>query len=94
MKVLIENGIILLEHDDCVLGSTTVALDILEAYQLIIDLTNAVKELHSERIRKLAEQIKEKEELRNTIFEDMVKCEHFVSDLKVLNIPLSIADRL
>jgi tRNA isopentenyl-2-thiomethyl-A-37 hydroxylase MiaE len=94
MKVTIENGLVILEHNDCVLGTTTMALNILESYQLAIDLTNAIKELHSERIKKLEEQIKDKKEFKNTIFEEMVECEQFVSNLKVIKIPLSLGTRL
>lgn len=61
-----------------------------DAYYLIQLVAEWLKEINYNKAEKLREQIEKYKELEKTIFQDAVECEHFISDLKVLDIPLRL----
>ncbi len=67
-----------------------ILLTITDAYKLIQVLTKWIKDLSRCEAEKLKKKIKENRKLEGTIFEDAVKCEHFIKNLEILDIPLSL----
>ena len=67
-----------------------IQLTVTDAYKLIQTLTKWIKDLSRCEAEKLKRKIKENRKLEGTIFEDAVKCEHFIKNLEILDIPLSL----
>ena len=67
-----------------------IQLTVTDAYKLIQVLTKWIKDLSRCEAEKLKRKIKENRKLEGTIFEDAVKCEHFIKNLEILDIPLSL----
>ena len=67
-----------------------IQLTVTDAYKLIQVLIKWIKDLSRCEAEKLEKKIKENRKLEGTIFEDAVKCEHFIRDLEILDIPLHL----
>ena len=73
-----EDGFIQLNNNDC--------------YQTILLLTDFLKENASRKANKIKERIRQDEALEKTLLKDAVECERFISDLKILEIPLKLLE--
>ena len=67
-----------------------IQLTIADAYQVIRELSIWIKDETKRKADQLQVKINNDERLKKTIFEDAVKCQHFIDDLKVLEIPLRL----
>lgn len=67
-----------------------VGLTVHDAYLLIGELARWIKDITECRAEHVAKEIAEKEEFRNTIFDEVAQVQHFISDLKVLDIPIRL----
>jgi len=70
--------------------SQYVQLTVRDCYKLTIELANFIKDQTRCEAEKLQKKIDEDQELKNTILQDAVECEHFISDLKLIEIPLRL----
>ena len=61
-----------------------------DAYLLLQKVALWLKNTAHEKAKKLEEQIERDTELKKTIFQDAVECEHFIADLKLIEIPLQL----
>ena len=61
-----------------------------DMYFLVIELTKRLKENTSLEADKIKEKIANDKALQKTIFRDAVDCEHFIADLKIIEIPLRL----
>lgn len=61
-----------------------------DTYYLIQELTQWLKDESMRRREKIKALIKEHQELEHTIFKDAIECEHFIADLKVLDVPVRL----
>lgn len=62
----------------------------MDAYRLLNEVAEWIKDTAEDDANKLAEQIAKDRRLKDTIFQDAVDCQHFISDLKVLEVPLRL----
>jgi hypothetical protein len=67
-----------------------IQLSILDAYKVIIELTSWIKIETERKAAILQEKIEKDKRLQQTIFEDAVECQHFIDDLKMIEIPLTL----
>jgi hypothetical protein len=67
-----------------------IQLTVLDAYKTIKVLADWIKQTTERRAIKLQEEIDKNAELKETIFMDAVKCQRFIKDLKVLEVPLQL----
>lgn len=67
-----------------------IQLSILDAYKVIIELTEWIKDDTQIKAKKLQKQINDNIELQKTIFSDSVKCQHFIDDIKIIEIPVKL----
>ena len=65
-----------------------IQLTIFDTYRLISKLAEWIKDSSHKKALKIQAEIDKHEEMKGTIFEEAVKCEKFISDLKILEIPL------
>jgi hypothetical protein len=67
-----------------------IQLTTLEAYQVIGHIANWLKEKTRNEAKKISSLISRQKELEKTILKDAVDCEHFIQDLKMLEIPVRL----
>ena len=67
-----------------------IQLTISDSYKVIHELTAWIKAETERKAAILQEKIEEDKRLQKTIFEDAVKCQHFIDDLNVIEIPLTL----
>ena len=67
-----------------------VGLTIRDAYELIGYLAMWIKGVSEQKAQALRAEIAKNEELEKTILSDAVECQHFIDDLKILDIPLKL----
>lgn len=67
-----------------------VQLSVQDTYRVVVVLVEWLKYQTEKRASLLSEEIKKNKELQKTIFQDAVNCQHFISDLKVLEIPVRL----
>lgn len=63
-----------------------------DAYLLISEIAQWLKMVAGEKAERLKILMEENKELQKTVLKDAVECEHFISDLKILEIPLKLLD--
>jgi hypothetical protein len=61
-----------------------------DTYRLIGELARWLKGVAEKKAATIQKTIEENKVLRETVLQDAVECEHFISDLRVLNIPLRL----
>lgn len=65
-----------------------IQLSMVDSYKVAIELLKFVKEQSKVRAKNLDDEIAKNESLRDTIIKDAVDCEHFINDLKLLEVPV------
>lgn len=70
-----------------------IQLSIKDAYNLTISLSEWIKSSCSHRASLLQKEIAKNTALQKTIFADAVECERFISDLKVLELPIYLLEK-
>jgi len=65
-----------------------IQLSMTDSYKVAIELLKFVKEQSKVRAKNLDDEIAKNESLRDTIIKDAVDCEHFINDLKLLEVPV------
>lgn len=53
---------------------------------------NIIKESGEDDARALQEEIDKNEALKNTIFQEITDCERFISELRIVDVPLRLLD--
>jgi len=87
MKIIGNKLTVTMVQDD---GISSFQLSVKDAYDLVQELVSGIKVIAEKQANSLAEQIIEHKELRSTIFQEAVNCEHFISDIEILKIPLRL----
>jgi hypothetical protein len=59
-----------------------------DTYHLIIALTKWLKDSSHRKAEKIQKEIDKNKELKRTIFEEIVNCEKYISDLEIIKYPL------
>ena len=59
-----------------------------DTYLLISKLAVWIKEISAKKAASLQQEIDNHKELQKTVFDEAVKCERFIEDLKILEVPL------
>ncbi len=67
-----------------------IQLTIKDAYEVLGVLAEWIKEETGNKAEQLQRKIDDNEALKKTIFKDAVECQHFIDDLKILEIPISL----
>ena len=67
-----------------------IQLTMLDAYKTIDILAKWLKAVTEHKAAALQKEIDKNEQLKATILKDAVECQHFISDLKVLEIPIQL----
>lgn len=67
-----------------------VQLSVQDTYRVLAILAEWLKYQTEKRASKFAEEIEKNRELEKTILKDAVNCQNFISDLKVLEIPVRL----
>lgn len=67
-----------------------IQLTYVDTYRVIQQLTQWLKDQSAAKVTYLKKLIQENKELERTIFKDAVECEHFIAELKVLEIPVRL----
>jgi len=62
----------------------------IDAYRLLQEVAEWLRDTTEDDANRLADQIAKDRRLENTIFQEAVNCQHFISDLKVLDIPIRL----
>ena len=71
-----------------------IQLTILDAYKVINILTNWIKDKTKNKADILQLEIDKNKELKKTILKNIIECQQFIDDLKVLEIPLILSDKI
>lgn len=61
-----------------------------DAYQVVIALTQWLKQIAEDKKNKIQEAIDENQALKKTILQDAVECERFIRDLEIIKVPLML----
>ena len=69
-----------------------VGMSVRDAYETAIELVGWIKTVASMRAEKLRDEIAKNKELERTIFSEAAECEHWVRDLRMLDIPLRLLE--
>jgi len=67
-----------------------VQLSVRDSYELINELSGWIKQVTEKQAQELKETINELKIKEKTLLNDAVECQHFISDLKILDIPITL----
>ncbi len=67
-------------------------LDKLQTYQVVVELTKWLKDQAFRDKERIAKLIEENKLLEKTIYAEAVACEHYISDLKLIEIPIRLLE--
>ena len=73
---------------------TFIHLTVQDTYQLIQHLTQWVQTLSARESIILGDKIKADKILAGTLWEEAVKCEHFIQELRILEMPLRLLNMI
>lgn len=67
-----------------------IELSITDCYKLTIEIALFIKNRAHLCAIELQKEIDKNEKLKKTIFQEAVECEHFINDLKIIEMPLRL----
>lgn len=86
-----EKGLcIQLNGENCDRKTGHVGMTVRDAYDTAMELVKWIQSVAEEEADSLRDTIAKHKELERTIFSEAVECQHWIADMKILDIPLSL----